>query len=92
MKDGLIGDPHKCKFDPASLLCKGADSDNCLTRRPSRDSEDRVWRREDEEGRMIWTGFEPGTELQVASLRSVPTTQPGGGWDSIRILGHQNAD
>ena len=23
VKDGLIGDPHKCKFDPASLLCIG---------------------------------------------------------------------
>ncbi len=40
VKDGLIGDPQKCKFDPASMLCKGADSDNCLTAGPSGDSED----------------------------------------------------
>ncbi len=31
VKDGLIGDPTKCKFNPESMLCKGADSDNCLT-------------------------------------------------------------
>ncbi|HUI82252.1 MAG TPA: tannase/feruloyl esterase family alpha/beta hydrolase [Bryobacteraceae bacterium] len=31
VKDGLIGDPSKCKFDPAVLLCKSGDSDSCLT-------------------------------------------------------------
>ncbi|SPE36283.1 conserved exported hypothetical protein [Candidatus Sulfopaludibacter sp. SbA3] len=31
VKDGLIGDPRKCHFDPASLLCKGEESDACLT-------------------------------------------------------------
>jgi feruloyl esterase len=25
VRDGVIGDPHRCKFDPASLLCIGAD-------------------------------------------------------------------
>jgi feruloyl esterase len=29
--DGLIENPSTCAFDPASLLCKGADSDTCLT-------------------------------------------------------------
>ncbi len=31
MKDGVINDPRKCHFDPAVLLCKGGDSDTCLT-------------------------------------------------------------
>jgi len=31
VKDGLISEPSKCKFDPAQLLCKSADSDSCLT-------------------------------------------------------------
>ena len=31
LKDGLIDDPRKCKFDPAALLCKAGDSANCLT-------------------------------------------------------------
>ena len=31
VKDGLIDDPTKCHFDPAVLLCKGAESDSCLT-------------------------------------------------------------
>ncbi len=31
VKDGLISDPLRCKFNPATLLCKGADGDACLT-------------------------------------------------------------
>ena len=31
VKDGVIDDPRKCHFDPAVLLCKGGDSDSCLT-------------------------------------------------------------
>ena len=29
--DGMIFDPQGCHFDPASLLCKGAKNDSCLT-------------------------------------------------------------
>jgi feruloyl esterase len=31
LKDGLIDDPMKCRFDPAVLLCKGGDGPSCLT-------------------------------------------------------------
>jgi len=31
VRDGLISEPMKCRFDPASLLCKQADSERCLT-------------------------------------------------------------
>jgi feruloyl esterase len=29
--EGVINDPRQCRFDPASLLCKGSDNDSCLT-------------------------------------------------------------
>jgi len=29
--DGLISDPRPCDFDPASLVCRGADTTSCLT-------------------------------------------------------------
>ncbi len=29
--DGVLDDPTKCGFDPSVLLCKGAESDECLT-------------------------------------------------------------
>jgi feruloyl esterase len=31
VKDGVIENPARCHFDPGVLLCKGADSDSCLT-------------------------------------------------------------
>ena len=30
-KDGIIENPAQCRFDPSVLLCKGQDSDTCLT-------------------------------------------------------------
>ena len=30
-KDGVIADPTACHFDPASLQCKGASQESCLT-------------------------------------------------------------
>ena len=91
VKDGLIGDPTKCHFDPAELLCKGEESDGCLTAAQVK-TVNIVFRDvKTKDGKIIWTGFEPGGELQYAALQHIPT-QPGGGWDSIRILGHQDAD
>jgi feruloyl esterase len=90
VKDGLIENPQKCHFDPAALLCKGADSDACLTA-PQVETVKIVYSDvKTKKGETIWTGFEPGGELQY-NLRNIPT-QPGGGWDSIRILGHQDAN
>jgi feruloyl esterase len=30
-KDGVIEDPNRCGFDPASLVCNGTESNDCLT-------------------------------------------------------------
>ncbi len=91
LKDGLVSNPHKCKFDPSVLLCKGADSDRCLTAPQVQLAKVVYADVKTKKGETIWTGFEPGGELQYASLRNIPA-QPGGGLDSIRILGYQNAD
>ena len=32
IKDGILNDPRQCKFDVASLLCKGDKTDNCLSK------------------------------------------------------------
>ena len=31
LKDGIISDPRKCEFNPASLKCKGGNAVDCLT-------------------------------------------------------------
>ena len=36
VKDGLLNDPRQCQFDPSGLICKGADSDSCLTEAQAR--------------------------------------------------------
>jgi hypothetical protein len=33
VEDGVIEDPRRCGFDPAVLLCAGAETDRCLTKR-----------------------------------------------------------
>ena len=93
VKDGLLADPPKCHFDPATLLCKGADSDSCLTaaqvetvKRVFADTKTR-------KGEIIWTGYSLGSELQIISLTAKinPDAPPGGmALDSIRILGYQD--
>lgn len=65
VKDGVIEDPAYCHFDPAALVCSGAESDSCLTApqvaalkriyAPSRDSK----------GRQILPGYSPGGEAEV---------------------------
>ena len=32
IKDGILNDPRQCKFDVASLLCKGGKTDSCLSK------------------------------------------------------------
>jgi hypothetical protein len=29
--DGLVENPHRCRFDPSALTCKGPETDSCLT-------------------------------------------------------------
>ncbi|HEY2460340.1 MAG TPA: tannase/feruloyl esterase family alpha/beta hydrolase [Candidatus Acidoferrum sp.] len=31
VSDGIVNDPRECHFDPATMLCKGEDSNSCLT-------------------------------------------------------------
>ena len=78
VKDGLIGDPTKCHFDPASLLCKGEESEGCLTSAQVDTVKIVFADVKTKKGEIVWTGYEPGGELQYAALKNIPT-QPGGG-------------
>jgi Tannase and feruloyl esterase len=62
LKDGLIGDPRKCHFDPGVLLCKGRDSSTCLTQ-PQVGALKKIYEGpRDSRGRQIYPGFLPGGE------------------------------
>ena len=91
VKDGIIGDPQKCHYDPAALLCQGEDGPACLTAAQLETVRIVLGDVKTKKGEVIWTGYPFGTELQLGSLRAVPTG-PGGVWDVVRILGHQDKD
>jgi len=68
VKDGLLNDPRKCHFDPAVLLCKGADSDECLTA-PQVDAVKLVYSAaKKKDGELIFPGKERGGELAWPQL------------------------
>lgn len=69
--DGVLDDPTKCDFDPAVLLCKGAETDECLTEKQVAALKKIYAGPRNAKGQQIIPGFTPGGE-----------TGPGGwtGW------------
>ena len=78
LKDGIIQDPRKCDFDPATLLCPGGvDAPNCLTASqvealkklyagPSNPAS----------GEQIFPGFPPGSESGWGRFVGGPAGSP----------------
>ena len=64
VKDGLIGDPRRCKFDPAQIQCKGVDAPGCLTAAQVDVARKFYAGPYDSKGRALYTGgAQPGSEL-----------------------------
>jgi Tannase and feruloyl esterase len=62
VKDGIIDDPTRCHFAPATLLCKGAESDGCLTQ-PQVGALEKIYAGpRNSSGKQVYPGFEPGGE------------------------------
>jgi feruloyl esterase len=62
VKDGIIGDPTRCHFDPAVLLCKAGDAPDCLTQ-PQIDTLKKLYEgTRDSHGKLIFPGFSMGDE------------------------------
>jgi hypothetical protein len=62
LKDGILNDPRKCDFDPATLLCKTANSDACLTQPQVMALKKLYEGAHDSKGNEIFPGFLPGGE------------------------------
>lgn len=61
--DGLIEDPTRCNFDPASIQCKGGDEPTCLTAAQV-DTVRKIYAgAKFKDGTPIYSGFERGSEL-----------------------------
>jgi feruloyl esterase len=65
VKDGVIGSPPNCKFDPKVLRCKGGANANCLTG-PEVEAADKIYQgpKNPRTGERIFPGLEPGSELR----------------------------
>jgi len=63
VKDGVLEDPRKCKFDPGAILCKGADGPDCLTAAQV-ESARKIYipAINPRTKQRIFPGFEPGSE------------------------------
>jgi hypothetical protein len=70
LKDGVISDPAACHFDPASIVCKGADSNDCLTALQAASLQRIYDGARNGDGKVIYPGYEPGGE------------DGGGGWSA----------
>jgi feruloyl esterase len=60
--DGVLDDPTKCGFDPAALLCKGDETDECLTEKQIAALKKIYSGPRDAKGQQIIPGFTPGGE------------------------------
>ncbi len=71
LTDGVLDDPTECDFDPSVLLCKGAESDDCLTEKQVSALKKIYAGPRNQKGVLMIPGFLPGGE-----------TGPGGwaGW------------
>ena len=61
--DSVIDDPRRCNFDPAVLLCSGADAPTCLTA-PQVEAVKKIYAgpTDPRMGQQIFPGLEPGSE------------------------------
>jgi hypothetical protein len=60
--DGIVSDPTRCHFDPASLLCKDGASDACLTAPQIAGLKTVYAPLRNGRGEAIYPGYEPGGE------------------------------
>jgi feruloyl esterase len=78
VKDGILSDPSACHFDPASLLCPGADGPMCLTKSQVA-AVKAVYdgARNPRTGEQLLAGWERGSEWNGGG--------PLGGWNSYFV-------
>jgi feruloyl esterase len=62
VKDGLLNDPRACRFDPSVLLCKGSETDACLTPLQLESVKRMYAAAKTRAGQYVFPGKDPGSE------------------------------
>ncbi len=86
-KEGFLNDPHLCSFDFSTLVCKGAESDTCLTRPQLQAVETYFGGLKNSKGELIFSGQVLGNPLPA--LRPNPAINV---IDTVRIWAFQNPE
>lgn len=60
--DGILSDPRQCHFDPSVLLCRGGDSETCLTAPQAAQLKKIYAGLQSPDGKQIYPGYLPGGE------------------------------
>jgi len=66
LKDGMIFNVAACKFDPATLICKGPKKDGCLSRNQADAIKKALAGPKDSAGRQVYPGFYYDTGLTAS--------------------------
>ena len=71
LKDGIVGHPEQCSFDPGIIQCKEGGQGNCLTDQQVEALRD-IYEgtKNSRTGELIFAGFPPGSEQQLMALIS----------------------
>ena len=71
LKDGIVGHPEQCSFDPEIIQCKEGGQGNCLTDQQVEALRD-IYKgtKNPRTGELIFAGFPPGSEQQLMALIS----------------------
>ncbi len=85
VKDGVITDPRQCHFKPATLICKGAESDACLTVKQAHTLDVLYSGLHDAAGKLIFPGYLPGAELGDAGWGAW-ITGPAPGMSAMHVF------
>jgi feruloyl esterase len=90
LKEGFLNNPRACTFDFAQLACAaGTDANSCLTPAQLETVETHYGGLRNSSGELIFSGQALGNPMPTR--RSTNST-PGGGFDTVRIWGFQDAD
>ena len=80
LADGVVANPGTCDFDPKSLVCRGADSKDCLTTAQAAALQ-KVYDgpKNPRTGERIFPGFANGSEAGWSGIVRVPSREAPGG-------------
>jgi feruloyl esterase len=76
LKDGMVFNTNACRFDPKTLVCKGAKADGCLSAEQAFALEKGFAGPRDSKGRQVYPGFLFDTG--IAATQGIPGLLHGG--------------